>query len=118
MLDKHFMIDKELIKRIISYGSLGKEDVVLEIGSGTGNLTKELCKKCKVIAVEIDSELVKLLKEKKLKNVEIIEGNILKLLGKLEFNKIVSNLPYNICEPLLNKLLNINFLLVLRHCLI
>ncbi len=109
MLDQHFIIDKELIKRIVSYASLNKNDIVLEIGSGTGNLTQELCKKCKVIAVEIDSVLVKTLKDKKLKNVEVIEGNILKLINKLKFNKIVSNLPYNICEPLLNKLLNINF---------
>ena len=105
-LDQHFMIDRSLIKRIISYSGLTDKDVVLEIGPGKGFLTKELVKKCKVIAVEKDEkfkeELANLAKISK--NLEIIFGNALNLIKSLKFNKIISNIPYNISEPLLKQL--------------
>lgn len=102
-LDQHFMIDRNLIKKIIGYADLKKKDIVLEIGPGLGFLTKELCKKCKVIAVERDEnfkeKLDKLAKISK-PNLEIVYGNVLELMKKLKFNKVVSNIPYSIVEPL------------------
>ncbi len=105
-LDQHFMVDRSLIKRIVEYSELKEDDLVLEIGPGKGFLTRELVKKCKVITVEKDEtfkpELSKLKKINK--NLEIIFGNALKLIKKLKFNKIVSNIPYNISEPLFKQM--------------
>jgi len=105
-LDQHFMIDNELINRIVDYAELNKNDVVLEIGPGKGALTKKLIEKCFVIAIELDKELYNQLVEMfEGKNIRITQGNALKKLSELEFNKIVSNIPYSISEPLLIKIL-------------
>ena len=99
---QHFMIDKKLIEFIVKSAGLKPSDVVLEIGYGKGALTKELAKKCKVIAVDIEENGFDA------KNVVFIRGNILELFdglyNKYKFNKIVSNIPYNISEPLMKVL--------------
>lgn len=106
-LDQHFMIDKGLVKRIVGYANLKKEDIVLEIGVGKGILTKELVKKCKVIAVEKDKSLLTL---NDIPDAEIHYADALIFLKtKPHFNKIVANIPYSISEPLLNLLKNFNF---------
>ncbi len=103
MLDQHFMTDTELLQRIVKAAALKKEDTILEIGPGTGNLTKLLLRKGKsLILIEKDKELLKKLKEelKEEKNITFIQADATQ--QKLpEFNKSVSNLPYTICEPLL-----------------
>ncbi|MCD6464377.1 methyltransferase domain-containing protein, partial [Candidatus Woesearchaeota archaeon] len=108
---QHFLIDEKAIARILNYAFLNKNDVVLEIGAGTGNLTEKLLQKAKhVLAIEKDENLVKVLKNKfrNKKNVTIIHGDVLKI--KLpSFNKCISNIPYNICEPLIWKLVRTNF---------
>jgi len=108
-LDQHFMIDRNLIKRIISYADLHEKDVVLEIGPGKGFLTKELLKECKVLAVEKDESFQKDLGKlaKVNKNLNIFFDNILKIIKRIKFNKIISNIPYNISEPLFKKLFKI-----------
>lgn len=107
---QHFLIDRNILNKIIQTANIREEDVVLEIGPGLGEMTAGLSKKAKkVIAVEIDSLLVEIL-ENKMKdypNVEVIKGDIL----KLDFNellrrekvpvKVVANLPYQISTPLL-----------------
>ncbi len=96
---QHYMIDKSLIAFIIENSELVKEDVVLEIGYGKGALTRELAKKCKVIAIDIEEYKIDI------KNTTFVTGNILKLFNELydkyKFNKIVANIPYNISEPLM-----------------
>lgn len=105
--DQHFLIDKQVISRIIGYARLNKSDTVLEIGAGYGNLTRELVRYCgKVIAVEIDAELAASLKH--LENVEVITGDALKIEFP-HFNKVVSNLPYSISSPVTFKLLRYKF---------
>lgn len=97
MFDQHFMVDKEIIGKLAGLAELCKKDVVLEIGSGSGNLTSELKKHCKVVTVEIDP------------NFEAdIKGNVLEI-ELPKFDKIVSNLAYSICEPLLWKLVRTDF---------
>ncbi len=105
-LDQHFMVDKELIKRMVSYANLKKKDKVLEIGAGEGALTKELNKKCDLTANEIDKDLIK-----NLKKFKVVEGNALAL-DFNNFDKIVSNLPYTSCEAILNKLIKSKIKLV------
>ena len=105
-LDQHFMIDRDLIKKIAEYSDLREKDVVLEIGPGKGFLTKELVKKCRVIAVEKDESFKKeLLKLCQLnKNLMVVFDNALEVMKQFKFNKLVANIPYNLSEPLLKKL--------------
>ncbi len=107
MLDQHIMINEKILKKMVSSAKIKKDDTVLEIGAGTGNLTKELVKtKGKIIAVEISKKF-----EKDLKNIkaEIVFGNILKMIDKIRFDKVISNLPYSICEALIQKLIFCDF---------
>ena len=101
--DQHFMVDRDIISRIVSLASIGKGEEVLEIGAGTGNLTEALARAGgKIAAIEIDPSLIPSLKERlrPFKNVKIISGNGLDYLKKSSPEKIVSNIPYAICEPL------------------
>ena len=102
-LGQNFIIDGSLLQRLLSYASITNEDVILEIGAGLGFLTRVLSEKCKkVIAVEVDRNLVKVLETQldDLKNVELIEGNILHV-SIPYFNKVVSAPPYSISSPML-----------------
>ena len=106
--DQHFMINKDLIKSIINHAKIKKTDIVLEIGPGTGNLTEEIYKKTKkLIIIEIDKNLISNLKEK-FPKIEVINKNALEI-DLPEHNKLLSNLPYNICEPLIWKLIKYKF---------
>lgn len=90
---------------------LGPEDVVLEIGAGVGNLTERLARKAKkVIAVELDPILVRVLHDRfdKVENIEIIAGDALKV-DFPEFDKVVSNLPYSISSEITFKLFRHKF---------
>lgn len=111
MEDQHFMVDKETIKIIVAAAEIKKSETILEIGAGHGELTEFLGKISKVIAIEKDKKLCDFLFRKfgKNKKVQIIHGNALKEIEKLEFDKIVSNPPYAILEPLLKKLMRKTF---------
>jgi 16S rRNA (adenine1518-N6/adenine1519-N6)-dimethyltransferase len=104
---QHIVIDNDVLKRMIEYADLTAEDVVLEVGAGTGNLTHLLAQRAgKVIAVERDRRLIRVLKGQlgEFSNVQLIQGDVLRL--KLpKFDKVVSNLPYGISSDLTFKLL-------------
>ena len=111
---QNFLVDKTVFGKIIGAANLSPEDTVLEIGPGIGNLTQELAKKAKrVVAVEKDGKMVEVLKEtlKDFKNVEIIQGDILKLPTtnySLPTNyKVVANLPYYITSPVIRNFLEL-----------
>ncbi len=107
VLDQHFLGDKKALKEIIKAAELKAEDIILEIGAGKGILTKELAKHCKkVIAIEVDERLKPELGSLP-KNVEVVFGNALELMEAFSFNKIVSNIPYSISEPLLKRMLKL-----------
>jgi len=114
-LGQSFLIDINVINRIVHAANISQEDIVVEIGAGIGVLTENIAKKAKrVIAVEIDRNLVEVLKDKLgvYDNVEIHSGDIL----KFDFNsisethsskiKIIGNVPYNISSPLIFRLLS------------
>lgn len=105
-LGQHFLVDFLLLDRLVEYGEISKKDVVLEIGAGTGELTWRIAEKArKVIAVEIDGRLIKEASKKLhvYDNVELINGDILKIKDKIkEFNKVVSNPPYQISTKLMH----------------
>ena len=106
---QHFLVDEEVLLKIIEAAELDKKDIVIEAGPGLGILTRELALKCrKVIAVEKDRKMAGLLKKNlaRLGNVEIVEGDILKVdLGRLikgeQKYKVVANIPYYITSPIL-----------------
>ena len=111
-LGQNFLTDINTAKREVEYAKINKKDAVLEVGPGKGILTKLLSEKAKrVIAVEIDTKLFENLKTILPKNVELINEDILNLdLEKLpKFNKIVSNLPYQISSPFIFKILEYDF---------
>ena len=111
-LGQNFLWDQKALNKIVKAGNIAKNDIILEIGAGTGNLTEELRKKGKkVIAVEKDKKLASLLKKKfaSFPNVQIVQGDILKVLReeepKLNYSKVIANIPYYITSPLLRILL-------------
>ena len=112
-LGQNYLIDKNKRDQIIKFGNITQDDVVLEIGTGIGTLTIELAKKAKkVIAIEQDSNISEILnqrlKEEKIDNVEVINEDALKIEFP-KFNKIVSNLPYQISSPITFKFLDYDF---------
>jgi len=121
---QNFLVDKRVLKKIIDSANPKKSDIVLEIGPGIGTLTQELAKRVKpapyrtcsgtgkVIAIEKDQKMIEILKETLggFENVEIIQGDILKLDPKpyilnTESYKIVANLPFYIVSPTIRKFL-------------
>lgn len=112
-LGQNYLIDKNKRDQIVRFGDLTKDDVVLEIGPGIGTLTTELSAKAKkVIAIEQDSNISKILEERlekeSIDNVEVINDDALKV-DFPKFNKIVSNLPYQISSPITFKFLDYDF---------
>lgn len=108
-LSQNFVVDEKVVQRIVEAAELKKTDVVLEIGCGTGFLTRELAKHCKVIGIEKDKTLAELLRnEIKEKNFELLEGNALEL-DWPHFSKMVSLPPYGISSDLVYKLLENDF---------
>mgnify|MGYP000318302077 CR=1 FL=1 len=103
---QHFLLDEDVLRREVEYAHISGRDVVLEIGAGIGNLTEKLVSKARmVIAVEKDPRLCALLKERGWKNLQLIEGDVLKVRFP-KFDKVVSNLPYGISSPITFKLLD------------
>lgn len=128
-LDQFFLQDDEILDEEIRLAHLGTGDIVLEVGAGIGNLTIRLSKAARVIAVEKDYTFSGVLKG--IKNIDVVLSDALVFLeslrttkgkksGRLEnekeaarstpnrsatiFNKVVSNIPYSISQPLLLEL--------------
>ena len=118
-LGQNFLINNEVVENIINSSEVSEEDLIIEIGPGLGTLTKELLKKAgKVICIELDKKMIKILKERFISysNLEIINDDVLKVDLKELINKykghdnikkvkIVANLPYYITTPIIMKLL-------------
>ena len=113
-LGQNFLISKTILREIIKAVSLKPSDIILEIGPGLGILTRELAKKVKkVLAVEKDKKLTDILKKEldndKIKNIQVINQDILKF-EPSSFNlkepyKLVANLPYYITGPVIRMFL-------------
>ena len=109
---QHFLNSQSIIDQIVSCGSIGPDDHIIEIGPGRGALTRPLALQgCDLTIVELDWDLVESLKTTygTSRNVAVIEGDILKLdwetiLKEGQSNKIVANLPYNISTPVFFKM--------------
>jgi 16S rRNA (adenine1518-N6/adenine1519-N6)-dimethyltransferase len=96
------MVEPSVFPKLGDYASLGKADVVLDVGAGFGFLTRFLADKCSsVVAVEKDPQIAEVLREqlRGLDNVTIIEGDVLKV-ALPEFSKVVSIPPYYLSSRL------------------
>ena len=113
-LGQNFLTDINIIKKIVEAGEVSSSDLVLEIGPGIGSMTAEIAKCAgKVIAVEIDKNLIPALNENlgMFSNVSVVNQDIMKTdikelikdwTGPL---KVISNLPYYITTPIIMMLL-------------
>lgn len=109
---QNFLIDKNILYKIINNLNVDKDDLIIEIGMGSGNLTKELEKlNCQLIGYEIDLETKKYLDEIKSPNLKIIYEDFLNRDVKNDLKKyqyknlyIVGNLPYYITTPIIEKI--------------
>ena len=107
LYSQNFLVNKQLINKLVNNSSITEEDIVYEIGAGTGIITDELVKRCKkVVAFEIDNNLYQKLKVK-YKNedkLNLINKNFLDSLLPNEVYKVFSNIPFNITADIIKKL--------------
>lgn len=113
-LGQHFLIDEQVLEKIITAAELNKDDTVVEVGPGLGVLTTELAKRAgRVVAIELDDRLAELLEEttSSCENVSIVNEDVLKvspselLKGESKSYRVVANLPYYITSPVLRHFL-------------
>lgn len=111
---QNFINDYTVIQKIVSTVSVEKNDLVIEIGPGAGILTKELLKKTRVLAYEIDTELKSIL-ESELKNENLtiiwddfLRRNVTNDIKGIDYNNLflIANLPYYITTPIIQKLID------------
>ncbi|MCS7254332.1 MAG: 16S rRNA (adenine(1518)-N(6)/adenine(1519)-N(6))-dimethyltransferase RsmA [Armatimonadota bacterium] len=117
-LGQHFLIDRNVLRRIISAAQIQNDDHVLEIGTGFGTLTAAIAVRCKlVVTVEKDKKLARIAEEllSPFENVRLLIGDFteLELHEVLEHDnvcerpwKVIGNLPYYATKPILMKLLS------------
>lgn len=116
-LGQNFLINDDVIEKIVESANIEKEDLVIEIGPGLGTLTRRLLEKAKkVIAIELDKRMIKILNDRfslynnfELINEDVLKVNLKEIINKEKENirqvKIVANLPYYITTPIVMKLL-------------
>ncbi len=111
-LGQNFIIDENVLERIMEGSDISKDDMILEIGPGIGVMTNILCENAKkVVAIEIDKSLMPVLSETvgHHDNLKIINKDVLKVdlleLFKEEFGdqkpKLIANLPYYVTTPII-----------------
>ncbi|MCL2048542.1 MAG: 16S rRNA (adenine(1518)-N(6)/adenine(1519)-N(6))-dimethyltransferase RsmA [Defluviitaleaceae bacterium] len=106
-LGQHFLIDQFVLEKIVTAAEIGAGDFVLEIGPGIGGMTQALLNRgASVLAVELDKQLVPVLRELFLgEQFEVVQGDILRLDLRELLNaknvKVVANLPYYITTPVI-----------------
>ena len=111
-LGQNFLNDSNLLKKIVDVGKISKEDTILEIGPGTGNLTNELIKKKpkNLFVVEKDNSLSKFLHKRFGNQIKIVNKDILTCYKNFNYEmpiKVFGNLPYNISTKILTSFIKI-----------
>ena len=104
-LGQNFLLDDSVLERAVRAADLSAKDTVLEIGPGLGNLTEELLRTgAHVVAVEQDPEFCKFLERRFGDRIRLVRADAVKAFLP-EFNKVVSNLPYQISSKITYRLL-------------
>ena len=112
-LGQNFLLNKEIIKKIVEIAEIKKESNIIEIGPGTGNLTSEIIKSNynNFIAIEKDKNLFLNLKKNFKSNIDLINEDVLKINWEKFTEKkyiVFGNLPYNISAKLLVNWIRLN----------
>ena len=112
-LGQNFLNDQNLLSKIVDSGKISKEDIILEIGPGTGNLTNELIKKKpkNLLVVEKDNNLSKLLFKRFGNQIKIVNKDIMTCYKDFIYDKpikVFGNLPYNISTKILTSFIKID----------
>ena len=101
---QHFLTNRSILERIVQFAHVNTDDTVLEIGPGKGTLTAVLATAARrVIAIEVDRDLIPGLRSTVASNVDVIEGDALTIDLPREPFHVVSNLPYNVATPLFKR---------------
>lgn len=111
-LGQNFLIDQNVLDRIVAAGELAPDDEVLEIGCGLGVLTQALASRVKhVTAIDLDKDMLQISKEvlSKCTNVDFVYGDFLEWQPTRNFTKVVANVPYYITSPIIERLLGNEF---------
>lgn len=109
---QNFLINREILDKIVETGEIAPSDHIIEIGPGLGVLTQELAKAAKkVTSIELDRTLFPVVNEilKEYKNIKILNEDALKFIPPKSKYKIIANIPYNITSPLINHFLQAEF---------
>ena len=111
-LDQNFLKNPRLALYLIGHSNIKKRDIVLEIGAGSGVITTALAKRCKkVIAIEKDHKtadrLRQNLKERKISNIEVLEGDFREIPLPNESYKVFANPPFSLSADTFYKLLGL-----------
>jgi len=112
-LGQNFLIDRDVLAKIIAAGDLSSEDNIVEIGPGRGILTAALLEKAaSVTAIELDSDLLPALEThfRDYKNFTLLHENALNFTPPKNPYKLIANIPYYITSPILNHFLFEQFL--------
>lgn len=118
-LGQNFLINENVLEKIVESSEIEKDDLVIEIGPGLGTLTKYLLEKAgKVICIELDKKMIKILEDRfslydnfEVRNRDVLKVDLKEVIKKEKENrfiknvKIVANLPYYITTPIIMKLL-------------
>ena len=117
-LGQNFLLNDSVVNKIVESAEITKNDLVIEIGPGLGNLTEFLLEKAgKVIAIELDQRMLEILNDRfslydnfEIINEDVLKVNLNELISKnknseIKNAKIVANLPYYITTPIIMKLL-------------
>lgn len=107
-LGQNFLTDESVLQKIVQTADLSKSDCVVEVGPGLGVLTKKLAQEAKkVISVELDKSLIKILQSElsNCENVELVNMDALKYIPPQEKYKLIANIPYYITSPLISHFL-------------
>ncbi|HIH02090.1 TPA: ribosomal RNA small subunit methyltransferase A [Thermoplasmata archaeon] len=108
-LGQHFLLDERVIDRQVSLAELGPEDTVLEVGPGIGNLTESILSTgAKIVAVEMDTGFCRFLTRRFGNRIDLVNGDAVTAFIP-DFDKVVSNLPYQISSPITFRLLELGF---------
>lgn len=110
---QNYLIDDNKLANILEHALIEPDETILEIGAGIGTMTIPMARKAfKVIAIEKDPVIADILRQRlvyeKIDNVEVVNDDALKI-DYPHFDKVVSNLPYQISSPITFKLLSYDF---------
>lgn len=116
-LGQNFLVDDSVPRDIVSGAEVDENDLIIEIGPGVGTLTAQLLNKAKkVIAIELDNDLIPILKQEigdnpkfELIHKDALKVNFNEIIGDEKSVKLVANLPYYVTTPIIVKLLKENY---------